>query len=45
MAKRAKPMTQIKIGFPDPMREKIKKLARERDESEAVIVRELIRVC
>jgi hypothetical protein len=43
MAKRTKPMTQLKIGFPDPMREKIKKLARERDESEAVIIRELVR--
>ena len=43
MPKRTKPMTQLKIGFPDPMRDKIRKLARERDESESVVVRELVR--
>jgi len=36
-------MTQVRVGFPDPMREKIRRLALERDESEAVIIRELVR--
>lgn len=43
MPKRSKPMTQVRVGFPDPMREKIRRLALERDESEAVIIRELVR--
>lgn len=43
MVKRAAPMSQIKVGFPDSVRQKIKSLAAERDESEAMIVREMVR--
>ena len=43
MPKRKQPMTQINVAFPDPLREKIRELARQRDEGESVIVRELVR--
>lgn len=43
MPKRTKPMTQINVAFPDPLREKIRELARQRDEGESVVVRELVR--
>ena len=43
MPKRTKPMAQLKIAFPDPVIAQIKKLAKERDESEALIVRELVK--
>lgn len=45
MVKRAKPMIQVKVGFPDSVREKIRNLALERDESEAMIVREMVKKC
>lgn len=43
MPKRKQPMTQINVAFPDPLREKIRELARQRDEGESVVVRELVR--
>jgi hypothetical protein len=43
MPKRTKPMTQLKIGFPDPMREKIKQLAESRGWSESLVIRELVK--
>ena len=43
MPKRTKPMTQLNVAFPDPVIAQIKKLARERDESESLIVRELVK--
>lgn len=43
MPKRAKAMIQVKVGFPDSVREKIRELAQERDESEAMVIRELVK--
>jgi hypothetical protein len=43
MPKRTKPMTQLNVAFPDPVIAQIKKIARERDESESLIVRELVK--
>lgn len=41
MVKREAPMSQIGVSFPDSMREKIRSLALELDESESMVVRDL----